>query len=307
MDIRKLCPKYGDRLAFFGNTDVMKMATNDLAMIEDEVRAKMAAGKATKGYVYHSDHSIPPQVSWQTYQAIIRMVEKYRELRVKEFISSVSLAPDFARSIERFDAWWRGGVLDRPPVTIWVDPVRPYSGPRFLHHATQRERWLDGEFVVESAIATLEQRDYVGEAMPMFWANIGPELTATLYGCDLGFFAGFELVAPDRARTGAVEKDPADASQFRQSLLASMRKNDRPGDRALAGPVFCRHDRLAWQFRHSRRPTRSANPMRGTDRLPRTDRSRVPTCFRRLQPGAGTVLSEDSSGRLRLELLDALL
>ncbi|MDD5349567.1 MAG: uroporphyrinogen decarboxylase family protein [Chthoniobacteraceae bacterium] len=77
MDIRELCPRYGDRLAFFGNIDVMKMITNDLGMIEEEIASKLAAGKATRGYMYHSDHSVPPQVSWKTYQEIIRMVERH--------------------------------------------------------------------------------------------------------------------------------------------------------------------------------------------------------------------------------------
>ncbi len=77
MDIRKLCPKYGDKLAMFGNIDVMKLMTNDLNLIEEEIKSKFAAGMATKGYIYHSDHSIPPQVSWQTYQAIIAMVDQY--------------------------------------------------------------------------------------------------------------------------------------------------------------------------------------------------------------------------------------
>lgn len=77
VDIRRLCPKYGRQLAFFGNIDVMKMASNDLTAIEEEIKTKFAAGMATKGYIYHSDHSVPPQVSWQTYQAIMQMVEKY--------------------------------------------------------------------------------------------------------------------------------------------------------------------------------------------------------------------------------------
>ncbi len=77
VDIRKLCPKYGRELSFFGNIDVMKMATNDLAAIEEEIKVKFATGMATKGYIYHSDHSVPPQVSWKTYQAIMQMVEKY--------------------------------------------------------------------------------------------------------------------------------------------------------------------------------------------------------------------------------------
>jgi len=81
MDIRKLCPKYGQRLAFFGNCDVMKYATNDLDLIEEEIRGKLEAGKATKGYAYHSDHSVSPQVSWKTYQVIMAMVEKHGRYR----------------------------------------------------------------------------------------------------------------------------------------------------------------------------------------------------------------------------------
>ena len=73
----EFAPAYGNRLAMFGNIDVMKMATNDLGLIEEEMRTKFAAGMATRGYAYHSDHSVPPQVSWDTYQAIIGFVERY--------------------------------------------------------------------------------------------------------------------------------------------------------------------------------------------------------------------------------------
>jgi uroporphyrinogen decarboxylase len=77
MDIRNLCPTFGNQLAFFGNIDAMVLATNDHAKIEAEIRAKLAAGMATKGYMYHSDHSVPPQVSWQTYQFVIRSLDRY--------------------------------------------------------------------------------------------------------------------------------------------------------------------------------------------------------------------------------------
>jgi uroporphyrinogen-III decarboxylase len=77
MDIRNLCPRYGSRLAFFGNIDVMVMGSNDRARIEHEIATKFAAGKATRGYIYHSDHSVPPTVSWDTYQFILEMVDKY--------------------------------------------------------------------------------------------------------------------------------------------------------------------------------------------------------------------------------------
>ncbi len=77
MDIRTLCPKFGDRMTFFGNIDVMKMIPNDLDLIEEEIVSKFAAAKPTRSYIYHSDHSVPPQVSWKTYQAIIEMVKKH--------------------------------------------------------------------------------------------------------------------------------------------------------------------------------------------------------------------------------------
>ncbi len=77
MDIRNLCPKYGDKLAFFGNIDVMIMKDNDLERLEEEIVSKFAAGMQKKGYVYHSDHSVPPQVTWKTYLAIIELVKKH--------------------------------------------------------------------------------------------------------------------------------------------------------------------------------------------------------------------------------------
>ncbi len=77
MDIRKLCPRYGDRLTFFGNCDVMTYATNDLAQIGAEVKSKLSAGMATGSYIYHSDHSIPPQMAFDSFKALIGLIDRY--------------------------------------------------------------------------------------------------------------------------------------------------------------------------------------------------------------------------------------
>jgi len=77
MDVRKLAPVYGQELALFGNIDVMVMATNDLELIEHEVKTKLEAAMRTRGYVYHSDHSVPPSVSWETYRFIVDLVDRY--------------------------------------------------------------------------------------------------------------------------------------------------------------------------------------------------------------------------------------
>ncbi|MBI2193736.1 MAG: hypothetical protein HYU36_17305 [Planctomycetes bacterium] len=77
MDVRQLAPRYGNRLALFGNIDVMVMGSNDRARIEHEVLTKLAAGMRGHGYAYHSDHSVPPTVSWSTYRFIIELVNDH--------------------------------------------------------------------------------------------------------------------------------------------------------------------------------------------------------------------------------------
>lgn len=98
----------------------------------------------------------------------------------------LKLKPDFPRTIERFAAWWQGEIVDRPPVSLSVRPTRPYRGPSKTH-ANHRERWLDVEYVVESAIANLECIDFVGDNFPIIWPNVGPEISAALFGCELDF------------------------------------------------------------------------------------------------------------------------
>lgn len=101
-------------------------------------------------------------------------------------IRHLTLKPNFDQTINRFAAWWLGEIVDRPPVTLAVLPSRPYRGP-ISTHATHQARWLDVEFVVEAAIAQMERTDFVGDSFPIFWPNVGPEISATPFGCELTF------------------------------------------------------------------------------------------------------------------------
>jgi len=76
LDVRELKPKYGDRLTFWGNIDARKMSGPPDAL-EEEIRDKISFAKQGGGYMYHSDHSIPPEVSFQRYLWIMELVEKY--------------------------------------------------------------------------------------------------------------------------------------------------------------------------------------------------------------------------------------
>ena len=67
MDVVDLKKEAGDKLAFMGNIDVDVLATGDREAIEAEVRRKVSVAMEGGGYIYHSDGSIPPSVSFQDY------------------------------------------------------------------------------------------------------------------------------------------------------------------------------------------------------------------------------------------------
>lgn len=79
MDVRELKPKYGDRLSFMGNINVMAMYHPDPKVIEEEIRSKFEVAKVGGGYIYHSDHSVPPNVSFEQYKRVMELVRKYGE------------------------------------------------------------------------------------------------------------------------------------------------------------------------------------------------------------------------------------
>ena len=77
MDLMELKERYGDRMSFMGGIDVRAMAHPDPKVIEEEIRTKLPAAKKGGGYIYHSDHSIPKNVSFQQYQRVMALVEEY--------------------------------------------------------------------------------------------------------------------------------------------------------------------------------------------------------------------------------------
>jgi len=77
IDVRELKPKWGSKVALMGNIDIMRLITNDPRAIEEEVAAKVPLAKRGGGYLYHSDHSVPPGVTWESYQHLMRLIDEY--------------------------------------------------------------------------------------------------------------------------------------------------------------------------------------------------------------------------------------
>lgn len=77
MDLVELKQQFGDRLCFMGGIDVRAMADPDPDAIEREIARKLPVAKTGGGYIYHSDHSVPHNVSWSQYQRLMALVRAY--------------------------------------------------------------------------------------------------------------------------------------------------------------------------------------------------------------------------------------
>ncbi|MBC8230975.1 hypothetical protein H8E77_15595 [bacterium] len=75
MDLVELKRKYGSQLVLEGGIDVRKMTKAD--EIEEEIRTKITAAKVGGGYIYHSDHSVPDNISFADYCRVIALVKHY--------------------------------------------------------------------------------------------------------------------------------------------------------------------------------------------------------------------------------------
>lgn len=77
MDLKELKSAYGDQIALFGGINVLLMEAQDDSLIEKEIREKFEVAKPGGGYLYHSDHSIPKDVSFRKYRFVMDCVRKY--------------------------------------------------------------------------------------------------------------------------------------------------------------------------------------------------------------------------------------
>ena len=75
-DVRELKPLYGDRITFFGNMDIRKLSGSKQD-VEGEVVPKLLAAKEGGRYIFHSDHSVPPTVSFDNYLYALELLEKH--------------------------------------------------------------------------------------------------------------------------------------------------------------------------------------------------------------------------------------
>jgi len=96
--------------------------------------------------------------------------------------------PDLDESLRRLTAWLSQEVIDRPPIRFTGHNV--YQTAKFRPTdawKTLKDRWFDTEYQVDSFLKSIEGKSFLGETFPVFVPNLGPEVYAAFYGCDLLF------------------------------------------------------------------------------------------------------------------------
>ena len=72
--VANLKKEFGNDMAFMGNIDVRKLAGSK-SEIDEEINKKIIPAMKGGGYIYHSDHSIPPEVSLENYRYLMKKLD----------------------------------------------------------------------------------------------------------------------------------------------------------------------------------------------------------------------------------------
>jgi len=77
MDLLQMKKDFGDQLCLVGGIDARTIADPNPAKIEEEIRMKLPPAKKGGGYIFHSDHSIPENVSFEQYKRVVELALEY--------------------------------------------------------------------------------------------------------------------------------------------------------------------------------------------------------------------------------------
>jgi len=75
-DVRIYKEKYKEKVSFIGNINADVLAS-DKDSIYQEVKSKVQIAKENGGYIFHSDHSVPPTVSLENYLCAVETTTKF--------------------------------------------------------------------------------------------------------------------------------------------------------------------------------------------------------------------------------------
>lgn len=93
---------------------------------------------------------------------------------------------DFEDIRQRFDAFWKREALARPLIHVTC-PRKKQKKVDFPVPSSIEERWTDAEYVLGKMESYLENTLFLGDAIPWYWPNLGPNHFTACLGADLVF------------------------------------------------------------------------------------------------------------------------
>jgi len=95
---------------------------------------------------------------------------------------------DWEKRLARQDAFWQREIINRPVICITLPKQnqRYPSPPATIWHS-QRERWEDAEYIAALSLARVMNTEYLGDALPACWPNLGPDVFSAFLGAELEY------------------------------------------------------------------------------------------------------------------------
>jgi len=95
---------------------------------------------------------------------------------------------DFETIKQRFDAFWDREILDRPLIYITA-PKEKQKKRDFPIPKSMEERWTNIEYILNKIEFELENTLFLGDAIPFYMPNLGPDSFTAFLGGDLKFIS----------------------------------------------------------------------------------------------------------------------
>jgi len=101
---------------------------------------------------------------------------------LRSYLSEV----DFEAIKQRFDAFWDREVLDRPLIHVTA-PRKPEQSITLPNVKTIEEKWTNIDCILKKIELYFESTIFLGDAIPSYWPNLGPNQLTAFLGGDLIF------------------------------------------------------------------------------------------------------------------------
>ena len=111
-----------------------------------------------------------------------------KEFEIRNTLQEVKMKykSDWEQTKKRFNEYWSRENHDRP--ILHIKAVRnEKQNLTVLAPESMEQRWLDSEYIIKAARAEFESTYFAAESFPVINPNLGPDIFAAAFGCDLTF------------------------------------------------------------------------------------------------------------------------